>query len=225
MLLNSPLLLPALPGAAAQLLVARGAEDQTQHSLCESSTAPSTLTQPELASLFFLPAASPPPLHLPTALLIFRAEAASRGALYRAAAGHENQEIDSEAFVEGSSWRNCIISQHSSPLFSVDGSEARCPPPPFAPCLLADGFDQEPRVAPPAATPPSFLSPPSTERPKPWVGERCGGLASPSHADRSTSGRQKPRLPGRLLQAGDTWCPAPRRVGTAGARHPAMAAP
>lgn len=114
MLLNSPLLLPALPGAAAQLLVARGAEDQTQHSLCESSTAPSTLTQPELASLFFLPAASPPPLHLPTALLIFRAEAASRGALYRAAAGHENQESTLKPLWKAAHGETALF--HNTPL-------------------------------------------------------------------------------------------------------------
>lgn len=70
------------------------------------------------------------------------------------------------AFVEGSSWHNHVICHHSSPSFSLDGSEVDGLPPPLAPCLLAKGFDQDSPSSPPADTPPSSpsLSPPSTSR-------------------------------------------------------------
>lgn len=104
--------------------------------------------QPELASLSFLPTASPPPLHLQRALLIFRAGAASRGGCSRA----QNPRIDSSF-----SGRQLTEKLHyfttPLPCFLWDGSVAGCPPPPFAPRLLADGFDQEPHVAPPCCHP------------------------------------------------------------------------
>lgn len=108
--------------------------------------------QPELASLYLLTPSLSPTSAPPQGSAYLQGRSCLPRSIIQACSRAQNPRIDSSF-----SGRQLTEKLHyfttPLPCFLWDGSVAGCPPPPFAPRLLADGFDQEPRIAPPCCHP------------------------------------------------------------------------